>query len=236
MKKKVILSMLIVASLSLTVGCSSEETKVNTNANEDIEEPVEDTEIIEKDSLEDGEETLNSIILEEGHPMYYGTLESAKEYSENYPKKTIVVDDSNGFDSDKTVLLLDGFDELITDIQIYPENYEGVITEKDALEIVESYLPYDILNQYHEMEEPYKYIPDDSEKNTYKIIEFTLTNEGSEQSSSEDKSYGRVAIVLEESDEGVIVITIRTTQPTWMTHSKKNGYETEEWNPDFKAE
>lgn len=170
---------------------------------------------------------IDKIILSKGHPIYYGSLEDAKKYAKKVSKKHIIVE--GRYDED-TVLNIDGYDGIIRDIEIYPKNINEVVTEEKAIDIVDKYLPKDVLNKYYG-EPSYKlYKPENNSKNTYKVINYGLTDEGSTAYYNKEHNYsGEVTAIIEEGKNGVESIVFKFGTPKWMNFASKNGYSIEEW-------
>lgn len=172
---------------------------------------------------------INSILLNEKHPVYYGNLKDAKNFSENFSEKTVVVDDQYSFDSEKTLLYISGYDNSIRDIQIYLDKTNERVTEKKGLKIANSYLPKDILKKYYSEPSYEKYIPKDTSKSIFKVISYGLTEYGHQYYEKEHKYQGAVTVIFEEYNQEIKTITITFDEPRWMFSAEMNGYTVEEW-------
>lgn len=171
---------------------------------------------------------IDEIVLGEGHPTYYGSLEDAKKYAKKVSKKKVIVE---GEYNDNAVLTIDGYDEIIRNIEIYPKNINQKLTEEKAIKIVNSYLPKEILRKYYGEPEYETYVPEDSSENTYKVINYGLTEEGSDAYYDKKHNYqGQVTVIIEEDKDGVYGIYIRFGTPRWMSSASTNGYKVGEWS------
>lgn len=175
----------------------------------------------------------DSILLKKGHPTYYGDLQSAKKYAKDFPKQLVAVEGHIKIDSDKTVLNILGDYEMITAIEIYTNKLEETVNEEVALNVVEKYLPWDILDEYYEKPKFSQYKPDKNSKTTLKIINYSLK----ELHRQGDHGYnGQVTVYFEENKDEIKYIAIISRELSWMSSAKHNGYAEEEWNPEFKTE
>lgn len=231
------------SSTNLETDVASIETELSKNENKELNEEenkISDSEEIpnktkneinlkESNKKENKTKTseIDKIILSKGHPTYYGKLEDAKKYAKKVSKKHIVVE--GRYDKD-TVLFIDGYDQIIRDIEIYPKNINEVITEEKAIDIVDKYLPKDVLNKYYREPSYELYKPEDNSKNTYKVINYGLTEEGSNSYYNKEHNYsGQVTVIIEEGKNGVESIVFKFGTPKWMNFAHTNGYNVEEW-------
>lgn len=167
---------------------------------------------------------FNNIVLSEDHPVFYGSIKNAKDYAKKISKRYIAV---NGKYSEHTVLFVQGNDDIITNIEIYPKHLRQNITEKDAIDIINKYLPKDILDEYYGNPKYEAYTSENSSNNTYKVINYNLT-----KSLSNYKYQGQVTVQIEENKEGVVGIYFGFGEPRWMFSPGINGYTCSEWHVD----
>lgn len=179
---------------------------------------------------------IDEVVLGEGHPMYYCDIENVVDYAKKSPKKRVSVDIVGGEKyneyTDETVLSINGFKHngLVNDIQIYLENANESMGEKEAIELVNEYLPKDIIDKYYKEAKYEVYVPEDKSDRTYKVMEYDFNEEGDKAREDDEFKYrGNIYIILEEENDSIKVIRIYDDIPNWMSRPEFNGYEVKEW-------
>lgn len=176
-------------------------------------------------------------IKTDGHPKYYGDISKAYEVWNN--SNGIISIDKNNHLSDNTILSITANDnELIKNIYINFKNFDNAsdIDLSTALDIVEEYMPNDIINQWYEFKRSYKIQPINDEDNDYYIITYGLTDEGSDAYYDKIHHYsGSIDVIISMNLDDVTVnsASIEFGIPRWMNSLKTNGYEKLNLNYEF---
>ena len=188
-------------------------------------------------------ETDYEIVLRDGHPKYYGSTSAAHSTWDDVEKGKIVFADSYDRYSDKTILLMAGYaqgekNELISDIEIYFNNFTQLddVDLNTALDVAQEYLPNDIIQQWYQYKSSKKIVPiEDSEKETYYVISYALTEDGSSAYYAKEHPYsGTIDVIIRQAVGGNIdSLTIGFGTPRWMSSLEQNGYKTEDWSYNF---
>lgn len=183
------------------------------------------------------------LITADGHPTYYGKMADAQAAWGEAEKGKIIFPDSHDKYSEKTIMILDGNSkeetEIIRGIEIYFENFSNsqTISLEEAIDIAASYIPHEIINRWYEFDQSYclQSIEYDNKKDTYYVISYGLTEEGSEAYYKKRHSYsGSIDIVFEKNKEGYInYLAIKFGTPRWMSSIETNGYKKVEWDYNF---
>lgn len=236
MKKAIFLFAAIIMCLSL-YACGN---KVTTDTR-DTENPIEM--VTEEPTMPVN--TDWEIITRTNHPRYYGSTTDAHKVWKGVDKEKIIFADSNYKYSDKTILLMDGYyqkekNEIIRSIEIYLKNFEEAmaISLEEAIQLVDGYIPYDIIAKWYEFEHSYCIKPKDGQDDTCYVVEYGLTDAASDAYYANEHPYsGRITVIFytDSTTENVNIITIGFGTPKWMGFLEKNGYEKTEWEFDFTA-
>ena len=226
---------------SYTETSNVEESASEQNDSEPKQSESEETNTQEEIYMNEDWEFLTR----DSHPAYYGSMQEAELIWEDVPKEKILFADSSTRYSDKTILVLDGYDTeddevlRIRDIEIYFDNFSEPmdIYLEDALGLISSYIPYDVINEWYEFSSSYKVMPKDlQEKNEkYYVVEYALTEEGGDAYYDDKHSFGgRITIIIQEDEFGKIkTVTMDLGVPKWMNFLERNGYIEQEWHYDF---
>ena len=187
----------------------------------------------------------NAILHREGHPTYYGSTSKAHEVWDDVEKGKIVFADSNSKYSDSTIITMDGYRqdehyEIIRNIEIYLKNADDSVdrTLDGALDLASEYLPYGIINQWYEFNESYSLVPEadnDKDDDIYYVVEYSLTDAGSDAYYAGEHKYSGIDIVIRysRSTNEVQYITIGSRLPRWFYSLKTNSYEQVDWEYNF---
>lgn len=176
------------------------------------------------------------IITRTGHPTYYGSIESSHALWDDVASGKIVF--GNGYNeySDKTILCVEGYrnSDLIHGIEVYFSNFEqpATISLEEALPIITSYIPYDVIEKYYQFNESKVYIPDEdnSAQTKYYVITYNLTDNGKALYGNEHEYSGSIDIVINVNEnESVDSFSINFGVPRWMMSPSTNNYHIEKW-------
>ena len=203
------------------------------------EEPSDKTEEAEENGLKPG--TDLEIILREGHPTYYGSVEeSHKFWKKDGKKKKIIFGDSTDKATENTILTMGAYrdSDLIRDITIDFDHFEEnpKYTIDEVLPIAASYMPFDVIAEYYEYRSSRKIVPKEGETGgTYYVITYGLTEEGSNAYGDKKHEYsGSIDVIMPEEDGHIPYLTIGFGTPKWMGFLDKNGYDAEDWKVDLR--
>lgn len=186
----------------------------------------------------------NAILHRESHPTYYGSTSKAHEVWDDVEKGKIVFADSYSKYSDSTIILMDGYQdekkEIIHNIEIYLKNADDSVdrTLDGALDLASEYLPYGIINQWYKFNESYSLVPEadnDKDDDIYYVVEYSLTDAGSDAYYAGEHKYSGIDIVIRysRSTNEVQYITIGSRLPRWFYSLKTNSYEQVDWEYNF---
>ena len=107
-----------------------------------------------------------------------------------------------------------------------------------ALDLASEYLPYGIINQWYEFNESYSLVPEadnDKDDDIYYVVEYSLTDAGSDAYYAGEHKYSGIDIVIRysRSTNEVQYITIGSRLPRWFYSLKTNSYEQVDWEYNF---
>ena len=181
-----------------------------------------------------------ALITADGHPRYYGSTEQAHKVWDGATAGKIVFADSFSSYSDKTIIYMDGYsqsedNEIIRTIEVYFNNFTRPIdiSLDETLDIVDGYIPHDIIEKWYEYSSSYCLEP--IEKNddgkTYYVVSYHLTDAG--KKATPPYSGTMDIIINTDRDGSVNDFTIRFGTPQWMSSLELNGYKQVEWEYDF---
>lgn len=118
--------------------------------------------------VHDATETATNIIMEsdldivkkEGHPLFYGNFQEAKDFWKGYKKVKVVNAQSKIYNEDALLLITTGNEDngIITDVSFNFSNIENKdsLNVEEVLKIVCGYIPYDILDKYYDYKTSFK--------------------------------------------------------------------------------
>lgn len=179
------------------------------------------------------DETEMGILLRDGHPTYYGSVEQSHEIWDDVKSK-IRFGDTNKFATVKNpILYMDRdfkFKDLIEDVEIYFYNFENNpnFSLDDALPIAADYLPFDIIDQYYE----YKgsFVKTDSSGNQFYTVSYWITKDAAEKYRAKEHPYsGNIDVIISVTDNVVQYIMIKSQNARWFRDKDDI-----EWNCDLR--
>lgn len=213
----------------------SKETTEDNSANEmTVSETTED----KTNAITSDNDTVNedvSIIVRDGHPTYYGSVEESHKVWDDVENGKIHFGDKNYGHSDKPILAMDAYrnEDVIRSVLVSFTNFSenpnyGV---DDVIPIIASYMPYDVMDKWYEYRGSEHVVSDDGSKDDYYVISYSLTDKGSDAYYSKEHSYsGSIDVIIEVKDDIVQSFNITFGKPRWMMSLSKNSYHTEEWS------
>lgn len=213
---------------------------------EDSKEDVKDSTLQESNSseLNTAEQSINSdleVITREGHPTYYGSVETSHSVWDDVKKGKIIFADSYYSYNDATILSMDAYrnSDLIRGISVYFNNFEEPceMTVDEVLPIIASYMPYDIMDKYYQFKGSELIQPgeDRDDRNHYYVISYNLTDSGKDTYYSKEHEYsGSIDVIINTNQDGIVEsFNIDFGTPRWMSSLSINSYHKVEWNCDL---
>lgn len=170
------------------------------------------------------------IICSKNLPQYYGSLKEAKEFGKQFEKNIVSTDDYD-FKSDITILSIDGYwqSDDIDSISLYFKNADVTPSFDEAQEIMNMFLPFDIINKYYDEPKQEMYTPSDINESSYITTCYSLNDSGKGQ----DGLQGQIGVVYEMKNNICLHANIRFGLP--RTFSESNGYFIKEYPPDIST-
>lgn len=169
----VFLAMIVIGVIGNLLGIKPEETPSRTVSNAvSTEAPVStpaDTALpTEDESTESASGNKDwDIIIREGHPTYYGSVEVSHQIWDDVEKGKVIFADGYDEYDDITILTMDAYrnSDLIRDVQVYLKNFEQPMemSVEEILPIIATYMPFEIMDQYYEFSKSYMVAPDDGD-------------------------------------------------------------------------
>lgn len=222
------------APTATTVESAQTETK---NTEENVL-PIETTH--EETAQRVSSETDMDIIMRTGHPTYYGSVEQSHAVWDDIEKGRIHFGDKSYGNNDNPILSMDAYrkSDLIRSIFISFTNFreEVSVPLDEALKIAASYMPFDVMDQWYEYRGSKMIVPDEDhqEKDSYYVISYGLTDEGSDAYYAKEHEYsGSIDVIIRVNDGAVQSINITFGTPRWMGSLTQNNYLREEWSCDL---
>lgn len=214
MKKRIValcMAAMLVANTLISCGRSNKtETKVPIETEKVTESPITDMELV----------------MSHHRARYYDPFENAEQMKEQANKGAVVTPNSGKYSSD-TIVLFDGYDDNISEIEIYFKNFStpADISLEQAVEVAYHYLSHAIIDIYYDLNETYLLKSIAGGENYY-IIKYVLNDAGKKSSYS-----GQIDIIFTVSVDSVSSLVIASRTPRWMTTSS-DEYDTMEWEID----
>lgn len=191
---------------------------------------------VNTDDIQQNDDDID-IITRTNHPTYYGSVAQSHVVWDDVADGKIIFADSFDKYKDTTILSMDAYrnSDLIRGINISFSHFDKPVnySVKDALPIIASYMPYDIIEKYYKLESAKKILPDKdhSDKTTYYTITYSLTDDGSDTYYSGEHEYSGsidVIIALNENKK-VDNFSIGFGTPRWISSLSQNGYYSKSW-------
>lgn len=208
---------------------NTETTPTNTT--------VESTNTEVSDDVANDQDTIDedlSIIVRDGHPKYYGSVEKSHEVWDDVEKGKVHFGDKSYGHSDKPILAMTAYrnEDMIRSVVVSFTNFVNNpnLSVDEVIPIVASYMPYDVMDKWYEYRGSEHIVSDDGSKADYYVVSYGLTDKGSDAYYSKEHSYsGSIDVIIEVKDDIVQYFNITFGKPRWMTSLSKNNYHTEEW-------
>ena len=239
MKKNLYIFLLFFLAFALLSGCSGDNSNITTE--KETQKDVT-TEEIDTPSAEPATDSSSinpdlEIIMRDGHPTYYGSVETSHTIWDGTGKGKIVFADSyDKYSKGVTILTMDAYrnSDLIRGIEIYFSNFEEPITLSldEALKIAAAYMPFEIMDTYYQYKDSELLVPDEGKDgDNYYIISYNLTDEGSAAYYSKEHEYsGTIDVIIQVGQDDTIQnVIIGFGTPRWMGSLSTNSYHKEEW-------
>lgn len=180
-------------------------------------------------------ETDMDIILRTGHPTYYGSVEQSHEVWDDVEDGKIQFADKFYGHGETPILAMEAYrnSDLIRQVVINFAYFEEKpkVSLDESIEIVASFMPYEIMDQYYEYAGSKLIVADEEDDNgTYYVISYRLTDSAKKE--KHDYS-GSIDVILQADKDTVINAVIGFGTPRWMSSLELNGYHAEEWTCDL---
>lgn len=237
------LLLLFLLVLCMLCGCDNSSSGSASSKNGQEPENIQVFEVAgsEVKEPEVGIDTDLEIITREGHPTYYGSVEASHAIWDGLDKEAVIFADSyNKYKQGKTILSMSAYrnSDLIRGIEIYFSNFEEPVelTLEDVLKIAASYMPFEVMDDYYEFNDSKLIVPNDNtDKSTYCVISYHLTEEGKSAYNSKEHEYsGTIDVIVAYNNDGTLQnFSIGFGTPRWMSSLSTNGYHEEEWSCDL---
>lgn len=129
--------------------------------------------------IDESRSIFDEIITSDDLPQYYGSYKEAQEFSKRFDKG-VVSTDSYSFDSNVTVLSINGYwrDDEINSIEVYFKNADVTPDYDEAQEILNKFLPPDIISKYYDAPTVDLYTPNDKTECSVITVCYPLNEEG----------------------------------------------------------
>lgn len=224
-------------------GCSGNSR--NSTAKKEAQEVAATEEMgtlsAKPDSVSPSTNTDLEIITRDGHPTYYGSVESSHAIWDGTEKGKIIFADSyDKYSEGVTILTMDAYQnsDLIRSIEIYFSNFEEPIDLNldEVLKIAASYMPFEIMNTYYQYNNSELVVPDEGQDgDNYYIISYNLTDEGKAAYYSKEHEYsGTIDVIIQvDRNDTIQNVIIGFGTPRWMSSLSINSYHKEEWVCDL---
>lgn len=184
---------------------------------------------------------VKELLLKANHPKLFSTRADVKKFYEGYGRLVKL----DKYD-DKTIMHIDTSpvgvyskynddNAKVIDIQIYPANTEKpmVINIDEAVEIAETFMPWEIVDEYYELKETKRidYVTTSS-KERYYDISYALKEKYSTAYKEQKHNYpGSVGIRINtDMNDKVKLIRLATHLPS-LGLRFDNGYKFSDWKP-----
>lgn len=130
-------------------------------------------------NIDESRSNFDKIIASDDLPQYYGSYKEAQEFSKQFDKG-VVSTDSYSFDSNVTILSISGYwrDDEINSIEVYFENADVAPDYDEAQEILNKFLPPDIISKYYDAPTVDLYTPNDKAECSVITVCYPLNEEG----------------------------------------------------------
>lgn len=153
---------------------------------------------------------FDEIITSDDLPQYYGSYKEAQEFSKRFDKG-VVSTDSYSFDSNVTVLSINGYwrDDEINSIEVYFKNADVAPDYDEAQEILNKFLPPDIISKYYDAPTVDLYTPNDKTECSVITVCYPLNEEGKAKGNLD----GQLGMVYNIKDDVCLSACIRFGVP-----------------------
>ena len=180
MKKNLYFFLLFFLVFVLLNGCSGDSSNIATEKETQRGATTEEMDTSSAEPAPDSP-SINpdlEIITRDGHPTYYGSVETSHTIWDGTGKGKIVFADSyDKYSKGVTILTMDAYrnSDLIRGIEIYFSNFEEPITLSldEALKIAAAYMPFEIMDTYYQYKDSELLVPDEGKDgDNYYIISY----------------------------------------------------------------
>ncbi len=172
------------------------------------------------------------IISSKNLPQYYSSLKEAKEFGKQFEKNIVSTDDYD-FKSDITILSIDGYwqSDDIDSISLYFKNADVTPSFDEAQEIMNMFLPFDIIDKYYDEPKQEMYTPKDANESSFITTCYSLNDSGKGQNGLQ----GQIGLVYEMKNDICLHANIRFGLPIQQL-SESNGYFITKFPPNESVE
>lgn len=165
---------------------------------------------ISNSNIGESRSNFDKIIASDDLPQYYGGYKEAQEFSKRFDKG-VVSTDSYSFDSDVTILSISGYwrDDEINSIEVYFKNADVAPDYDEAQEILNKFLPPNIISRYYGTPTVDLYTPNDIAECSVITVCYPLNEEGK----TKDNLNGQLGMVYNIKDDVCLSACIRFGVP-----------------------
>lgn len=224
------------APVVTTAPTKKTQSEAKTEANNVTTAPAKDTEVpvTEVPATEAPKESELDIILRDGHPTYYGSVEQSHKTWSDIKGKRIEFADDFYASNNKAILTMSNSHNgsgIINTIIISFDNFEENphLSLQDALPIAASYMPFEIMDQYYEFSK--SFMVKDSANAEYYCVSYRLTDAAGDAYYKHEHSYsGTIDVIFCVKNNVVSYIDIGFGTPRWFTGENYNAWECDLYN------
>lgn len=165
-----------------------------------------------------------SIFLQNGHPVFGGSMADAEKYAKKFDKKSITLN-RRDWTEDSIIHIPLAVDDQIRSIELYPESLS--INDEKLFKIISAYLPEENMSENYEEPEFTEYLSeDDTPDNANKLILYSL-KEGAET------NLGSLYIVIHVENNNVNTIQFTSMRPNSVSTRGLSTLVEYDWEPEF---
>ena len=152
-----------------------------------------------------------TIVLSENLPQYYGSYKEAQTFCKQF-EKGIVSTDSYSFDSDVTILSINGYlhSDDIYGIGLDFKNAGVSLDFEEAQDIMNKFLPTETISRYYDEPVQELHTPSDKNESSYITTCYSLNEDGKKTSELD----GQIGIVYEIKNNVCLCANIGFGSPT----------------------
>lgn len=190
------------------------------------ESDVQKKSVVEKSEKKDVEKTeVGSIFLQNGHPVFGGSMADAENYAKKFDKELITLK-RNDWTEESIIHIPLAIDDQIRSIELYPDSLS--VNDAELFDIIEAYLPEENMSENYEEPKYTQYLRDENDtKNANKLILYSLKEDA-------ETSLGSLYIVIHVENDNVKTVQFTSSRPNSVSTRGLSSLTEEDWEPNFK--